>query len=399
MPSKSATRHYEQTHPWITFHFDLSRLSHKTWLLLGEAQSKCQHVAGVPLKPGVSANLMRVYLSKGAHGTTSIEGNTLSEQQVLKRVEGDLPLPESQEYLGHEIDNIVRAYNDITDEVVLSPGAAPLCAPTLRARHKLLLDGQPLSEDVAPGEFRTHSVGVANYLGAPAEDCEYLVDRLCVWLEEGFNAPPGHAYLAFPLSVIRALLAHLYIAWIHPFGDGNGRVARLAEFQLLQAAGISLPACHVLSDHYNRTREAYYQVLARTSRVEGYPVEEFIQYAMQGFVDELREQIAVIRESQMEVTWENHVHSLFRDRDTPAPRRQKHIALDLPSGVTTPVSQVRRINVRIAEQYAGKTAKTVTRDLNALEKLNLIRRVKGGIRPNREIIEAFLPIKADPSTS
>lgn len=45
-----------------------------------------------------------------------------------------------------------------------------------------MLDGQPIDPDVAPGEIRQHSVGVMRYLGAPAEDCEYLLERLCEWL-------------------------------------------------------------------------------------------------------------------------------------------------------------------------------------------------------------------------
>src|SRR6266511_3298337 len=75
-------RRYEETHPWITFQLDLTELDHMTWLLLGEAISKCDHIAGVPLQPEVAALLNMVYLTKGIHATTQIEGNTLSEEQV-----------------------------------------------------------------------------------------------------------------------------------------------------------------------------------------------------------------------------------------------------------------------------------------------------------------------------
>ena len=47
-------------------------------------------------------------------------------------------------------------------------------------------------------------------------------------------------------AFLRAVLAHVYIAWIHPFGDSNGRTARLVEFGILTAAGvpaISTPTC------------------------------------------------------------------------------------------------------------------------------------------------------------
>lgn len=395
LTAAARTRRYQETHPWLTFHFDSRKLQASTWMLLGEAASKCEHVAGVPLKPEISRELMLVYLSKGAHGTTSIEGNTLSEDEVKRRVEDDLELPKSREYLGEEIDNIVELYNDVLRRLI-QRDLCPVTPTQLLSAHEKLLRGQPAKRDVVPGEFRTHSVGVGQYLGAPAEDCEFLMHRLCDWLQSSdFVAPPGLEQMQPALSIIRAMLAHLYVAWIHPFADGNGRVARLVEFELLVQTGFPVPAAHVLSDHYNRTREAYYSALDATSRKPGYPVEAFINYAVQGLVDELREQISKIRDYQMDVTWDNHVHEQFRDQDTPARRRQKHIALDLPVDVWTKSSAVRHVSVRVAEAYAGKTPKTVSRDLNYLASLSLIDRSTKGIRPNRSLITAFLPPRAD----
>jgi hypothetical protein len=126
-------------------------------------------------------------------------------------------------------------------------------------------------------------------------------------------------------------------------------------------------------------------------------VEQFIDYGLRGFVDELREQLDMIRREQMNVTWENYVHELFRDMDTPARRRQKHIVLDLPADLQ-PVSRarLRDLSLRIALGYAGKTSKTVTRDLNWLQEMDLIRRTKGGVIANRQLIQAFLPVRAAP---
>jgi hypothetical protein len=64
MPATS-DRQYARTHPWITFRVDLHTLAHKTWMLLGEAESKCEHVAGVPLRPATADRLNGIYLSKG----------------------------------------------------------------------------------------------------------------------------------------------------------------------------------------------------------------------------------------------------------------------------------------------------------------------------------------------
>ena len=75
-------RTYEETHPWITFRLDLNKINYRGWMLLGEAQSKCEHLSGVPLVPGAAERLNELYLAKGVLATTAIEGNTLTEEQV-----------------------------------------------------------------------------------------------------------------------------------------------------------------------------------------------------------------------------------------------------------------------------------------------------------------------------
>ncbi|MER6970518.1 Fic family protein [Nocardioides sp. NPDC000445] len=392
MTANWTERAYLETHPWINFSLNIVEFSHATWLLFGEAESKCSHVAGVPLRPEVARKLHTVYLSKGIHGTTAIEGNTLSVEEVAARVEGDLPLPPSREYLGREIDNIVDACNDIANDVVEGRSAA-LTPGRIKEFNQRILAELPLKEGVVPGHVRTHSVGVAGYRGAPAEDCEYLLEELCSWLERIDRQIEQQEELRFTLVVMKAILAHLYIAWIHPFGDGNGRTARLIEFELMVQAGIPLPAAHLLSDHYNRTREVYYIELDKTSH-GSFAIEPFVRYALRGFVDELREQLAVIREEQMEVTWENYVHSHFRDHETPARRRQKHLVLDMPKGEVVPIGKLREVSMRVALEYSSKTAKTVTRDVNALTDWGLVRRVRGGVIANRKVIKAFLPVKS-----
>jgi Fic family protein len=385
-------RRYEQTHPWITFTLNLSRLGFRTWLLLGETESKCSHLAGAPLTPVVAKELHALYLSKGIHGTTSIEGNTLTEAEVRKRIDGDLPLPRSREYLGTEIDAVLGMCNELAEEV--RAGRPPgLSVERIRSFNKRLLMGQPEKEDVTPGRTRTHSVtvGISSYRGAPAEDCDYLLEKLVQWLNE-MQAPTENPELRFPLAVLKAILAHLYIAWIHPFGDGNGRTARLIEFQLMIEAGAPTPAAHLLSNHYNRTREAYLVALDRTSRPPEYPVEGFLLYALQGLVDELREQIEVVRIHQKEVMWQKIVHDIYRDEDTPAKRRRRHLILDLPLDKVTPRNRLREVSPRVAAEYAGAGAKTVTRDVNELVDRGLLIRTKEGYVANRQIVDAFLPL-------
>jgi Fic family protein len=102
------------------------------------------------------------------------------------------------------------------------------------------------------------------YRGAPAEDCEHLLERLCEWLN-GQDFTPREGMDAI-YAILKAVVAHLYLAWTHPFGDGNGRTARLIEFHILLSAGVPSPAAHLFSNHYNLTRAEYYRQLDRASK-------------------------------------------------------------------------------------------------------------------------------------
>lgn len=387
-------RTYEKTHPWIQFRLDLREVGPEFWLCLGEAVSKCEHLARVPLRPATAERLHQVYLAKGAAATTAIEGNTLSEAEVLRAVEGKLEVPPSKEYQKQEVENIIAACNQIGRQ--LAAGTLPtLSADLIRDYNRQVLAVLPLKKEVEPGEYRTHSVIVGNvYRGAPPEDCAWLDEKLCAWLNgEEFAAKPERA-LAY--AVIKAVLAHVYLAWIHPFGDGNGRTARLIEFHLLLAAGVPSPAAHLLSNHYNETRAEYYRQLDLASKSGG-DLLPFLRYAVRGFVDGLRAQLEYVWEQQWDITWQNYLHELFQNRSSASDVRQRHLALDL--GIRNDwvnVSEIVELTPRLAKAYANKTPKTVQRDLNVLAGMKLIDRVARRVRARRELIFAFLPLRKVP---
>jgi Fic family protein len=387
-------REYETTHPWITFSVrELQKHDPVLWAMLGECQSKCGHIAGVPLSPDIADRFHRLYLAKGAHATTAIEGNTLSEEEVLAAIDGKLKLPPSREYLEQEVQNVIRAFESIFDAVGKGP-AEKLGAKTFKGLNKAVLKGLAGDDHVVPGEIRNYSVGVARYRGAPAEDCEFLLDRLGEWLDgPEFRYPePG---IRVALGILKAILAHLYLAWIHPFGDGNGRTARLVEFQILVSYGIATPAVHLLSNHYNMTRAEYYRQLDRASRSGG-EVMPFIRYAVQGFLDGLREQIAQIRNYQLDIMWSNYVHERFGSTLNVSDLRRRNLVLDLSKQQTaTRPAQIPFITRRTAEAYHGKSEMTLKRDIRFLQRANLIVKSKAGILPNKALIEAFLPNRVD----
>lgn len=383
-------RTYERTHSWIKFELDLRNLEYQTWMLLGEAVSKTEHIAGVPLEPAAAKFLHSVYLAKGALATTAIEGNTLTEEEVQKHLEGTLELPPSRQYLGQEIDNIVEACNDIGQKVI-NGDCGPIRIDELYEYNKLVLRNLPLQEDVVPGEIRQHSVVVGRYRAAPAEDCEFLLAKYCEWFGN-LQLPKGQEK---PLSILVAVLSHLLFVWIHPFGDGNGRTARLIEFRYLLQAGFPTPAAHLLSNFYNLTRNEYYRNLDIASRAGGF--EKFVHYAVQGLVDQLREQLDYIRFQQWEATWRNHVYDSFKKGST-AHLRRRRLVLEL-SKITenegwVKISEIPQVSAKLAPDYLTKTNKTLIRDLNTLVEMDLIQIKDRKARANKRVILAFLPARA-----
>lgn len=360
----------------------------------GEARSKVEHLSLALLKPNIAEEMLRVYLAKGAQATTAIEGNTLSEDEVARIVAGVAPPPPpSQEYLYREVENIVTAFNRIKDHLIAG-GDPELTPERIKEMNTDVLAGLE-QEDIHPGEFRRHSVVVGSYRGAPWQDCEYLVGRLSEWLQSD-DFEPLDGEWKIPYALLKAVMAHLYIAWIHPFDDGNGRTARLMELQILLTAGVPMPATHLLSNHYNATRAEYYRQLDAAS-ASGGDVVPFLRYAIRGFVDGLRLQIERVWMQQYADRWEQFVYESFGGRVSgEAAQRRLHLALELAKkDEAVHRREIPDLSPRLAFAYEG-TEKMLSRDLNALAAMNLIIQVRRGFwSANREQILAFRPLRRE----
>jgi Fic family protein len=388
-------RPYSKSHPWITFgRIDLQRAGAEFWMLLGEARSKVEHLGRALLKPDIAEELLSVYLAKGVHATTAIEGNALSESQVRDILEGHANIPPSQDYQEREAANIIAAYNRIAAHLT-GGGSSELTADGIKEFNREVLDG--IHEDgVRPGEVRRQSVVVGpRYRGAPWEDCEYLLQSMCEWLNGPDFDPPSRE-MTIPYALIKAVVAHLYLAWIHPFDNGNGRTARLIELQVLLAAGVPMPATHLLSNHYNITRDEYYRQLQQASDSGG-DITGFLRYAARGFVDGIRSQVDLVWAQQYEDRWEQFIYETFGGRvTTDAERRRLHLALKLSErDEPVPRREIARLSPELAVAYAG-TERMLSRDLNALAAMGLVEPAgHGRWQAQRWKILAFRPLRRE----
>ncbi|MCE5251231.1 Fic family protein [bacterium] len=378
---------YEQSHPWITFTINLSKAPAKLWVLLGECKTMCTFAADAPLLPEHRDTLVAVSLARGALAMTGIDSLSLGVDHVIQLMNGALTLPPSQMHAAQKCLNIVRGYRRILDTVTVSDTDG-LNPEIIRDYNRLALDRLVLPDYIVPGEFRT-APGVSGddqYKPPPAEDCENLIDNLCRWLESAtFEAPRGMGVI---YGVLKAVLAHLYMAWIRPFGDANIRTAQLMEFHILTAAGVPAPAAPLISIHFAQNRPEYKLQLEKTCSPEG-KVQPFIMHAVQGFRNSLIDLTATIRTHQTETLWEHYIHNVFRDKTSPADLRRRYLALEL-SRISKPVplTMLQQMLPHVALSYSKRTYKTLTRDVYDLIALGIIEKTPQGLAARKSLIQA-----------
>ena len=367
----------------------MESLDSTVWMLLGEARSKCEYLAGAPLQPDAAQHLSRIALVKGVQATTAIEGNTLTEEQVAGILDGTFHAPPSREYQERKVKNVIDALVSI-DQQITSGERPAITRELICELNAQVLDGTDYEPHVIPGRIRDYSTDAPSYLGAPAEDCEYLVYDLVEWLE-GDTFRSDHPETRFALAVACAIYAHLYLAWLHPFGDGNGRTARLLEYVIPARSGmLPLAAAHLLTNHYNLTRDRYYRELAAAMRTGD--AAGFIRYATEGLVDGLRELIEQVRQQQFGVTWICYVHDVMGHfPSSPARTRQRSLVLAMPSGAVMPMTELPFLDAELAALYARKGPRTLRRDVYRLRSAGLVVRESTGWRSNDSVINAFQP--------
>ena len=366
---------------------------------LGQCDAVIRAIRETPLSPERGAELLQVALIKGAQATTAIEGNTLTSEEV-EQVAAGASLPPSKAYQEREVRNVLDAMNGILAGVA-GHGAAPAVSPeVIREFHRQI--GRELGEhlDAVPGQLRTDERVVGPYRCPRAEDVPALLDLLCDWLQAELAQRDGPG--AFTSAVLHAIVAHVYIEWIHPFGDGNGRTGRLLEFYLLLRAGNPDVASHILSNFYNLTRAEYYRQLDHARRTRD--LTAFIAYAVQGYRDGLLETLGRIQELQLETAWRVLVHDRFAKRPYRKKnvfKRQRELMLKVPLHDAVPLDELPTRTIHLARAYAALTEKTLVRDVQVLVELDLIVRDPESrhYRANLDLLRRRMPRRRAPAVT
>jgi Fic family protein len=259
--------------------------------------SKIAEIKGIveraTLIPAREAFLRKVAVIKMAHTSTSIEGNLLNEAQVGAVVEGKKVTAQPNQVL--EVVNYLSALKQIDR---LAEKSYKFDIQDILAVHKTVTNG--LVDKEKSGVFRPGEVYIVNiepggkeevaYTPPPSKSVYKLIEELLSWLHNQKAIHP----------VIRAGLFHYQFVTIHPFTDGNGRVARLLTMLYLYQSGWDFKRALVLEDYYNRDRKSYYENLQTAEtykKRENIDLTNWLEYYVGGFseeVEKLREQILVL---------------------------------------------------------------------------------------------------------
>jgi Fic family protein len=368
-------------------------ISEGTANLLGQCYAYIQAIKKTPIRPDYLGRMLRVSLNRGALATTAIEGNTLSEQD-LEAIQRGTNLPPSKRYLQQVVRNILDAFNSIFLDLITNPEKELITPDLIRRFHAMV--GKDIGDTFAasPGVIRSSNVIVGNVYRPPSfPEVGELIQKLCGWLKQEFHYGAGQS---FDDAIIQAVVSHIYIAWIHPFGDGNGRTARLLEFYLLVRAGIPQIASHILSNHYNETRNEYYHQLQGATATG--ILTDFLHYALRGFRDGLEGVLEIIHGDQRDLTWSNYVHDIIEStgegKNEKVLERMRQLAYFIPDDKPSTMEEIRICHPKINRYYRELSDLTLRRDLEALVELKLLTREKQKFRTKKEQLRMFLPVSA-----
>lgn len=183
---------------------------------------------------------------KTIHASLKIEGNTLSEDQITAIIENKRVLGPKNDIL--EVNNAIQVY-DLLDTL------------TYKSEKDFLIAHRKLTSDLIndSGKYRESGVGIVKgnkvaHLAPPAE----LVPKLMKDLFKYLKNNKDH-------DLIKSLVFHYELEFIHPFSDGNGRMGRLWNTLILMN---SFPIFQYIpfESIIAKYQEGYYNALAKSDK-------------------------------------------------------------------------------------------------------------------------------------
>ena len=201
--------------------------------------------------------IRRSAFARAIRGSNSIEGYNVTAEDAIAAVDGEEPMDAQSETWA-----AVKGYRDAMT-YVLQLAVDPHFAYNdgfIRSLHFMMLNYDILKN---PGRWRPGSVYVRDdqkqeviYEGPDADLVPKLMSGLITSLNFADRTP----------VIVRAAMAHLNLVTIHPFSDGNGRMARCLQTLVLAREGILEPQFCSIEEYLGRNTNEYYAALAEVAK-------------------------------------------------------------------------------------------------------------------------------------
>lgn len=252
-----------QADDWPRWRYDLAALagpladvSRAQGMLLGRMAD-----VGVLLRDQATLTMLTQDVLK----TSEIEGETLDVASVRSSIARRLGVDiGALAPVDHHVEGVVEMVLDATANC-----HAPITRERLFGWHAALFPtGYSGLAKIRVGDWRDDASGPmqvvsrpidrqrVHFEAPPASALEAEVGRFLDWLDGASDLP----------LLLKAGLGHLWFVTLHPFDDGNGRIARAIGDLLLARADGSPQRFYSLSAQIQRERKAYYQLLERTQK-------------------------------------------------------------------------------------------------------------------------------------
>lgn len=319
--------------------------------------------------------LRRMSFARAVQGSNSIEGYDASLDDVIAAVDHEPTLSADE-----ETRFALNGYRDAMTYVlqVVQDPALKVDAGLLKSLHFMMLK-HPLDKD--PGRWRPgdiyvvrESTGEQTYEGPNADLVPELIASMIVELE-GSDAP----------VLVRAAMAHLNLVMVHPFRDGNGRMARALQTLVLAREEIRAPVFSSIEEYLGRNTDRYYAVLGEVGEGHWNPqsdAREWLRYCLRAHYFQARTQLRRVQETERlyEACAEIAQRNGLPERTTGALAEVAY-GLRLTHGTYKMIMEI-----TAGEEISGLTA---SRDLKALVDAKLVQPV-GKTRGRHYVAEPVL---------
>lgn len=231
--------------------------------------------------------LRRAFRASSIESSTSIEGFSVEPAEAIALTGGG-PLDAGED----ENRLAVVCYARAMDHV-----AAMARDPAFRWGERVILDlhfdACHFQRDRSPGLWRTGPIAVTGpdggleYRGPDAADVPALMAEVVASLGAGEEIHP----------VVRAAMAHLNVTSVHPFRDGNGRVARIVQSLALALDGLLSPELSSIEEYLARNTPAYYAALRDTQGGNYQPDRDasgWVRFCVEAHIAQARRRLSQI---------------------------------------------------------------------------------------------------------